>query len=95
MDSKPKPNKEFLTRLQYLEKRLERELKESNMKSQKDRREEFNQNISAVNNKKKENGSEPEENLMSLGFLMKRLLSSRSVLEPWMTMMEGQSVLTN
>ena len=52
VDSKPKPNKEFLTRLQYLEKRLERELKESNMKSKKDRREEFNQNISAVNNKK-------------------------------------------
>ena len=47
-----RPNKEFLTRLQYLEKRLERELKESQMKSVKERKEEFKANISQVNQKK-------------------------------------------
>lgn len=52
VESKPKPNKEFLTRLQYLEKRLERELKESQLKPLKERKEEFNASIAQVNNKK-------------------------------------------
>ncbi len=43
-DGHPKKDKRFLSRLQFLEKRLEKELEDAKKKSSKEKLEEFNQN---------------------------------------------------